>query len=118
MAVACVKMLKKASVMFLVVFVLVSTIILVFIIVFNHTSFTYHPKKAAEKNQTRLFSLNISVSSQNSLQVTERILFFWFLLLDVCTIVLGQTFLAYFINLPLFLLFYLRGAPMPIEGKI
>ena len=79
MAVACVKMLKKASVMFLVVFVLVSTIILVFIIVFNHTNFTYHPKKAAEKNQTRLFSLNISVSSQNFLQVTERILLLWFL---------------------------------------
>ena len=79
MAVARVKMLKKASVMFLVVFVLVSTIILVFIIVFNRTNFTYHPKKAAEKNQTRLFSLNISVSSQNSLQVTEHILLLWFL---------------------------------------
>ena len=79
MAVACVKMLKKASVTFLVVFALVSTIILVFIIVLNHTNFTYHPKNAAEKNQTRLFSLNISVSSQNFLQVTERILLLWFL---------------------------------------
>lgn len=79
MAVARVKMLKKASVMFLVVFVLVSTIILVFIIVFNRTNFTYHPKKAAEKNQRRLFSLNISVSSQNSLQVTEHVLLLWFL---------------------------------------
>ena len=79
MAVAYVKMLKKASVMFLVVFVVVSTIILVFIIVFNRTNFTYHPKKAVEKIQPRLLSLNISVSSQNSLQVTEHILLLWFL---------------------------------------
>ena len=65
--------------MFLVVLLLVSKIILVSIIVFNHTNFTYFPKKAAEKNQTRLFSLNIAFSSQNFLQVTKRILLLWLL---------------------------------------